>query len=231
MKIKYMDMIATLGIGGAHPGGLTITKHIVENLNLSTTAQILDVGCGTGQTLAFLAETKSNALFGVDQHPVMIQQAKERLQGYPNVTLHQANIENLPFPKAYFDVILSESVTAFTSIQQALNEYARVLSDDGVLVLIEMTANHLLTKEAQAEIEQFYHISKLLTEDMWCTAIELAGFNRISVRTIPEELENIVDFELRPVLEPTHLELMATHYYLIDKYQDSLSARVYYCKK
>ncbi|CQR46004.1 Ubiquinone/menaquinone biosynthesis C-methyltransferase UbiE [Paraliobacillus sp. PM-2] len=231
MNVSYTDMIATFGIGGAHPGGLSATKYIMDQLQLKPEEPILDVGCGTGQTLDYLAKNLPNPLFGVDQHQGMLTKAKKRLETHPTVTLKKANIENLPFTDNFFGFILSESVTAFTPIDQALQEYARTLKKNGTLILLEMTTNDILKQEQQAEIKQFYHIPKLLTEEMWCAAINQAGFQTVSAEVIPDKLENIIDFDLQTAISQEHFELMATHYQLTEKYKDLLSARLYYCKK
>ncbi|MFB1049785.1 class I SAM-dependent methyltransferase [Paraliobacillus sp. JSM ZJ581] len=231
MNVNYTDMIATFGIGGAHPGGLSATKHIVDRLQLAPDEKVLDVGCGNGQTLEYLANTLPNPLYGIDQHNTMLANAKKRLKDHPSITLKHADIENLPFPNNYFGLILSESVTAFTPIDLALKEYARIIKDNGNLILLEMTTNDTLKQEEQLEIEDFYRIPQLLTKEMWCDSIRKAGFQIISVEAIPDHLENIIDFDLQTVISQRHFELMATHYHLTEKYKSTLSSRLYYCKK
>ncbi|WP_182201412.1 class I SAM-dependent methyltransferase [Paraliobacillus salinarum] len=231
MNINYTDMIATFGIGGAHPGGLSATKYIINQLELDQKERILDVGCGNGQTLEYLAQTLPNPLYGVDRHQDMLSNAKIRLENYPTITLKEANIENLPFQDNFFGLILSESVTAFTSIDQSLHEYARTLKDGGKLMLLEMTANDILKKEEQTEIINFYNISRLLTEEMWCNAIYKAGLHIISIEAVPTHLENIIDFNIQEDMNERYFEMMAKHYHLTNKFKDTLSARLYYCKK
>ncbi|MER2000935.1 MAG: hypothetical protein ABS882_14300, partial [Lysinibacillus sp.] len=40
----YLDLLSTFGIGGAHPGGLNLTKKIFDSENITSTSNVLDVG-------------------------------------------------------------------------------------------------------------------------------------------------------------------------------------------
>lgn len=48
------NMLALLGIGGAHPGGFYLTKQLFDKEKITSETSILDIGCGTGQTSANL---------------------------------------------------------------------------------------------------------------------------------------------------------------------------------
>ncbi|MDQ0228903.1 hypothetical protein [Metabacillus malikii] len=43
--MNYLQLLATLGIGGAHPGGLLLTKKIFEQEQFPLNYTILDAGC------------------------------------------------------------------------------------------------------------------------------------------------------------------------------------------
>ncbi len=101
---------------------------------------VLDVGTGTGVTLAALAGNEEVTSFtGVDLSPGMLDQARQadRPAGLP-VTLREMNAEHLDFPDATFDTVTS-SLTLCTvpSPDTALREMARVCRPDGRIVLLE----------------------------------------------------------------------------------------------
>lgn len=231
MKLSYTDMVAMFGIGGAHPGGLGITKQWVEKINPNPHQKILDIGCGTGQSLLYLAENTASQIIGIDQNVVMLEKSSQRLKNHPRVNIIQADAEELPFSSLSIDCIISESVTAFTKIKLALIEYHRVLKHNGVLTLLEMTSNRQLTPAAQDEIKHFYGVTALLTEDGWIDLLRETGFNLIEVEQIPDSLEAVIDFDLNQSIDPAYFDLMANHYNLTEKYKDDLSARSYYCRK
>ncbi|WP_157967315.1 MULTISPECIES: class I SAM-dependent methyltransferase [Paraliobacillus] len=231
MKLSYTDMVAMFGIGGAHPGGLGIIKQWVKRVNPNPHQRILDIGCGTGQSLLYLAENTASQIVGIDQNVLMLEKSSQRLKQHPHVNIIQANAEDLPFPTQSIDHIISESVTAFTKIKVALKEYQRVLKHNGILTLLEMTSNRQLTPAIQDEIKQFYGVTALMTEEGWINALKETGFKSIEVEKIPDSLEAVIDFDLNQSIDPAYFDLMANHYNLTEKYKDDLSARLYYCRK
>ena len=80
MHNNYLDLVANFGIGGAHPGGFSLTQSILEDENIQPNDSVLDIGCGTGQTAAFLAQRFQCQVTAVDNHPIMIQKARERFE-------------------------------------------------------------------------------------------------------------------------------------------------------
>jgi ubiquinone/menaquinone biosynthesis C-methylase UbiE len=67
--------------------------------------RILDVGCGTGRTLAQIAAAQPAAeLAGVDLSPFYIERARAEL---PHAELVAGNAESLPFADASFDAVVS----------------------------------------------------------------------------------------------------------------------------
>lgn len=231
MKLSYTDMVAMFGIGGAHPGGLGITKQWVNKISAHPHKRILDIGCGTGQSLLYLAEHTTSEIIGIDQNVMMLEKANERLKNHQHVTIIQANAEDLPFEDNTFDCVVSESVTAFTNIKRALHEYQRVLKHKGILTLLEMTSNQRLTPEIQEEIKAFYGVTAILTERDWINTLKTIGFASIEVEEIPDSLEAVIDFDLNQTIDPAYFDLMANHYNLTEKYKNDLSARLYYCQK
>ena len=107
--------------------------------------RILDVGCGTGETLAGFEAwgAKPENLFGVDLLPDRIRRAKEN---FPDITFREANAETLPFGNGFFDLVAL--FTVFTSIrdpQMARNvsrEINRILRPGGAVVWYDFRINN-----------------------------------------------------------------------------------------
>ena len=107
--------------------------------------RILDVGCGTGETLAGFEAwgAKPENLFGVDLLPDRIRRAKEN---FPDITFQEANAEALPFGNGFFDLVAL--FTVFTSIrdpQMARNvsrEINRILRPGGAVVWYDFRINN-----------------------------------------------------------------------------------------
>lgn len=86
-------------------------------------ARVLDVGAGTGALTAELL-ARGASVAAADPSPEFVAVLRER---YPNVEVHQAPAEALPFETGAFDVALAQLVVAFMSdAPAAVGEMARV---------------------------------------------------------------------------------------------------------
>jgi arsenite methyltransferase len=85
---------------------------ILRALNLKTGERVLDVGSGPGhQTLEMSPMVgPSGKVDGVDISESMLQIARSRCDGVPNIEFHQGNAVNLPFQAGTFDAVMSSMV-------------------------------------------------------------------------------------------------------------------------
>ena len=106
----------------------------------------LDVGCGTGYLLRALASRYPQAeeLSGIDAAPHMIETAR-RLTDDKRLTFATNVAENLPYPDASIDLVVSSTSFAHWSDQYAgLSECARVLRAGGHLILVDQFSRFLI---------------------------------------------------------------------------------------
>lgn len=236
MNQSYQDALAIIGIEGAHPGGFELTKQLLKNEKIDHTSKILDAGCGTGQTSAFLAKTFLCQVSALDHHPEMVKHAKKRFQqANLSIDLYEHSIEELPFDDHSFDLIIAESTTAFTDIQKSLSEFYRVLKLKGTLLSIDMTAETSLDSASKKEIMNFYHLRELLMQSEWLNSFRQNGFSNVKIlrsSTVLEELMNssAPNSPLQPLNESLK-RVMDEHYRLIFSYGNSLGYRVYRASK
>jgi len=107
---------------------------IIDTLNQTNAASILDVGCGTGNILAQIQGEK--ALFGIDLSTQMIEVAKQKLG--KNATVVVGDAEKLPWSDNMFDTVCCTfSFHHYPNPLNVLNEIQRVLKPDGHLVLAD----------------------------------------------------------------------------------------------
>ena len=227
---QYLDLLSQFGIGGAHPGGLNLTKKIFKLENISSTSKILDVGCGTGQTAAYLAYKYGANVTGIDVNSTMVAKAKQRMKkNHLPVKIIQGSIEKTSLPDNYFDFIISESVLSFVNKPRALNEIFRLLKNGGRFIAIELTIINPLTAKEENEIKQFYGLDSLNTKNDWVGLLNQAGFEHIRILkdtfidTEPEyQFSDDIDFNLYKIMEK-HLDIASK--YLASNY------RIYSCTK
>lgn len=225
----YFDLLAHFGIGGAHPGGILLTKELLSKEKISSDSQILDAGCGTGQTSAFLFSQYEANICGLDLNPIMLEKAEKRFKAEQMpIKLIKGSIEEIPLETDSFDFVLSESVLAFVQKKKALSEFNRVLKKGGRLIANEMTINHPLSPEEENEIKQFYGLDTLLLEDDWIKLLKGAGFVDIEINNENKTLlggNSVPEFHFSENFEPALFDVLHKHAEIILKYQDSLSYR------
>lgn len=232
---SYFDFLAKFGVGGAHPGGIPLTKELLDSEQITNSSIILDAGCGTGQTAAYLATHYGAHVTALEINPTMIQKAKNRFSTYQlPIQLIEASIEAIPLPDNTFDFILCESVLAFVHKDRALAEFYRVLKKGGRLIANEMTINSPLLAEEQQEIANFYGVDSLLLESDWQKILQQTGFTAIKTEAkIPSFQADfqMPEFNFSPNVEPELFEIMNKHANIIIQYQNSLSYRILTCTK
>ncbi|MGN1402005.1 MAG: class I SAM-dependent methyltransferase [Bacillus sp. (in: firmicutes)] len=182
MKYSYLDVLAQYGVEAAHPGGPQLTKDLLSRENITPRTVVLDAGCGTGKTSEYLARTFRCKVYAIDIHPEMVNKTVQRLQ-YAKLPamVYQGSMEKLPFQSHFFDLIFAESTTGFTRLSKTLREYHRVLKPGGIVLSNDMTAESPLTPAEKKEIQSFYGIKHIPTENEWLKAFKRYGFLRTAI--------------------------------------------------
>lgn len=104
------------------------SRLLINLLKPSSGDSLLDIGCGTGETLAYLISRNSLELSGIDPSPYMLDFAKKKLKD--RVDLHRGPAENLPFDDNSFNHAFMITTLEFTdNPAEALEEAARVAKD------------------------------------------------------------------------------------------------------
>ncbi|WP_338452812.1 class I SAM-dependent methyltransferase [Niallia oryzisoli] len=235
MESPYLDCIALFGVGGAHPGGLQLTKKILTKEKIRETTAILDVGCGTGQTSAYIAKQYGCNVTALDCDKIMLEKAKQRFESLRlPIDVRKGSAESLPFDDGSFDIVLSESVTAFTDVSRTVPEFRRVLKKDGVMLAIEAVIEKSVSEEELAPFLHFYGMSGLLTEHEWLNLFQKANFKNINVERYKvqideQDVDNAADFSLSEDIGSESYEALEKHFHYSMFYKDILGYRVFRC--
>jgi len=228
---KYLDFLSKFGIGGAHPGGINLTKEIFTRENINKNSHILDVGCGTGQTAAYLADKYGAKVTGIDINPTMVAKAERRMkENRLPVKIIQGSLEKISLPDNHFDIIASESVLSFVNKPSALKEVFRLLKNGGRFIAIEQTINERLTVKEENEIKQFYGFDSLAMETDWVSLLQQAGFQHIRIQE-NVLIESVPEIHYSDDIEPELYEVMDQHFDMLLKYKDKLGYRIYTAQK
>lgn len=100
--------------------------------------EALDAGCGTG-FLAFELAARGNRVTGVDFAPAMLREARRKASELGSaVRFEEADAEELPFPAASFDLVISRHLLwTLPHPEQAIDEWIRVLRPRGRLAIVD----------------------------------------------------------------------------------------------
>jgi arsenite methyltransferase len=121
---------------------------LLEHVELTRDARVLDVGCGTGFPLIEIAERLGPAsrVCGIDPWSAALARArfKTRLRRVENVAVVGGDAAALPFPDACFDLVVSNlGVNNFEKPEAALWEIRRVARPGSKLALTTNLKGHM----------------------------------------------------------------------------------------
>ena len=119
------------------------TRETLRRLPMTSTARVLDVGCGTGELLMRLRAKYPDAMLaGLDPVEEMLIVAKDKLSGREDLRIGYA--DSLPWRSGSFDVVVSCNMFHYiTHPVEALKEMARVLRPGGALVLTDWCDDYI----------------------------------------------------------------------------------------
>lgn len=102
-------------------------------------AEVLDIGCGTGDMLRLLHRERPDLrITGMDFSPNMLRIAKKRCRSIEGIRLKRGNAMQLPFPdRSYDGACISFALRNTADYSRTLQEAARVLRPGGVLMVID----------------------------------------------------------------------------------------------
>jgi len=186
-ELSYFELQAYVGTT-KHMGGFETTKALIELCQINKDTHVLDAGCGVGATACYLAKRYGCRVVGVDISEKMIARSSERAKRERvenSVEFRVADVRNLPFDDALFDVVICESVATFIEDKrQVASEFVRVTKSGGYVGLNE----EIWLKTPPTELVEFakrtWEIkARVPTADDWVGLLEGAGLCDIVVQT------------------------------------------------
>ncbi len=137
------DVVAMVLGESYHPGGLALTRTLVEHLGLTPGKRILDVATGRGTTARLIAAEHPVEVDGVDLSESNVAHATEAAATTnlaARLRFHTGDAERLPFADATFDAAVCEcAFCTFPDKPRAARELARVLRPGGRLGITDVT--------------------------------------------------------------------------------------------
>ncbi len=149
---------------------------------------VLDLGSGSGTDI-FCAAAMTGAsgrVVGVDFTDEQLQKAsllRDR-EGYSQVELVAARIEELPFEDASFDVVISNGVINLSPVKdRVFAEAARVLRPGGRLAIADIVSGKALKERTRRNVDLWAAcIAGAIRRDDYIEGIEAQGLRVTTVR-------------------------------------------------
>ncbi len=196
----------------------------VSDAGLQPGETVLDLGCGAGVEvfLAAKAVGPRGRAWGVDMTRAMLDLAKrsqtevERQLGFGNITFKQGYLEDLPWPDASVDAVISNCVINLTSNKRRVfKEILRVLKPGGRMVIsdvvtdaeppLSVRASHKMKGECLGGAYVQPYLFSLL-QDMGFVQAQI--LKRFPYRQVQGHAFFSLTFQACKGLPPTRLEAM-----------------------
>ncbi len=123
-----------------------VAGQLVHFAGIGPEQDVLDVGTGTG-VVAITAARAGARVTGLDLTPALLDQAREnaRIARRPDVVWTEGDAENLPYPDASFDVVVSQFGHMFAPRPEvAVAEIRRVLKVGGTFAFATWPPEHFV---------------------------------------------------------------------------------------
>jgi ubiquinone/menaquinone biosynthesis C-methylase UbiE/DNA-binding transcriptional ArsR family regulator len=139
-----------------------------------------DLGCGTGVLAAALGPHVAKVI-GVDGSDEMLDAARARVAGLPNVDLRRGPLESLPIDDASLDAVTLVLVLHHVPAPAAaLDEAARVLRPGGRLLVVDMAPH-----DREEYRREMGHVWLGFSDDQMRRLLDDSGFTSIRLQPLP----------------------------------------------
>lgn len=198
----YADLL--LAFHAAYAGPL---REVVGYLPIRAGDRVLDVACGDAAFARWLSECVGDegSVVAIDLDRAWLQLAAANSTDRRGFELLQGDVERLPLPDDFFDVVwCAQSLYSLPRTQAALAEMARVARPGGIVAILENdTLHHILLpwpidlelKVRQAELAAFrkespdatkYYIGRQLTPMLYrCGLTHVVERAKVTTRQPP----------------------------------------------
>jgi ubiquinone/menaquinone biosynthesis C-methylase UbiE len=113
----------------------TETEEEIRLMDSIQNKKVLDIGCGSGHSLKYMAENGASELWGIDLSTEQIKTAESLLHDLNPKLICAAMEEDTVAPKGYFDIVYSIFALGWTSdLPQTLNLIYSYLKEGGSFV-------------------------------------------------------------------------------------------------
>ena len=116
---------------------------ILDNVDMGTGMDVLDVACGTGVMFDYYLSRNVSSVTGIDISPQMAKIAAQKYQDEPKVQVICADVEEYAFDRKFDRIVVYNAFPHFPDPQHLIHILANLLKDGG-----RLTVAHGMSREA-----------------------------------------------------------------------------------
>ncbi len=177
--------------GRQGPGSVQTTLKALSfcDLDPNTTLKVLDIGSGTGSSSFVLAKMLNAEIIAVDflQEFLDVMQKQIEERGYSDKIMSLcASMDDLPFKKESFDLILSEGAIYNMGFLEGIRYWKNFLKPHGKMIISEITWT---TNNRPQELQDFWVnvYPQIDTASNKIKQLEECEYRTLSYFTLPED--------------------------------------------
>ena len=204
----YESPIVRLLLGEAlHPGGLKLTRRLVDLMEVQHGSAVLDVGCARGASASAMARTFQCRIVGIDMSSRSVAAATRRVRD--RKTSHLAGFvrgdaERIPIAPESFDNAICEcAMSLLPDKAQCVAEIAKALKPGGRLGVSDVAVqNWRLPETLQGSLGQLLCVSYAPSVEEYRDLLNSNGLSLVHEEETPESiiaLLNDVQRKLSPL--------------------------------
>ncbi len=169
---------------GMEKGHRPIGEQAIELMRIPESAQVLDVGCGSGWATRLMAgKATDGGVVGIDISDEMIKVAQESSGSFANIEFRVASAEKLPFKEGEFTHAFSmESLYYYSDMLAALKEIKRVLEAGALFVTVVDLYRE--NRPSHQWIDKLNLPVQLLSIAEYCSLFERARFTNVRAQRL-----------------------------------------------
>ncbi|MFC2031974.1 methyltransferase domain-containing protein [Chloroflexota bacterium] len=201
----YQSDIVRLLLGDVfHPGGLELTGYLGTVIGLGSEDKVLDIACGRGASVVYLAKRFGCHVTGLDygQDNITAAESHAATESVAHFTaFKKGDAEGLPFEDGSFDVVISEcSFCTFPDKTTAAQEMARVLRRHGRLGMNDVTISAPLPEDIQSLLAWVACLTGAGSQELYVSILKEVGFSDFIIEDKRDSLIDMINEVRRKLL-------------------------------
>jgi ubiquinone/menaquinone biosynthesis C-methylase UbiE len=125
----------------------TLTEKLLRYVEDEHKPEFLDVGCGDGEVINYIAKRYGSRVVGVDIDAGQLELARKKVDSLAYASVIEADATRLPFADGSFDVVVSFGVLQhIPNWEAALREITRVLRIGGYFLYADIIYPEAITR-------------------------------------------------------------------------------------